>query len=143
MKFIVAAIATLALATTLEASHPVIRFYTETDRKGSCAAITIVEYRKCYDVVNFAMVKSAAYVNGDPYNDKVSVSFFEGPNCGGKYTRRTGEMPFGKPYNLGNLGQVSGFVESIWVVNAITKNDEGDLAQTYPMPDGTINFGPC
>jgi hypothetical protein len=124
MKFsLIAAASALAMAATSEAAWA--KLWSQEQNTGTCKQFELNSYGTCYDVSAFGSVKSSGFVSTDPYNNKITITFFETANCGGKWTRASGNWPAGSWQYWPWLDYVSGNIKSVWITNLIETNGNG------------------
>lgn len=128
----VATISAIVLATTSNAENSVLRLFNLENHKGNCRAFPLTAYGDCYTVSEFYLPRSASFHNADTKNDKITLTFFETGNCGGKWTRISGQMSTTTWSSWGRLGSVTGIVGSVMVQNTLTSNDDGTINQYRP-----------
>ncbi|KAF9371836.1 hypothetical protein CPB97_001685 [Podila verticillata] len=112
MKFsIVATISAIVLAVTSDAAS--VKLWNLQDSKGDCSIFPVAKYDTCYTVSEFYLPRSAGLLNGDSSTDKLSITFFETGNCGGKYLRLAGTFKTGTWTSYGQLASVNGIAGSV------------------------------
>ncbi|KAF9970523.1 hypothetical protein BGZ73_006770 [Actinomortierella ambigua] len=111
----VAALATTALAITSDAAKSRIRLYDKDMFKGNCKEFIMEDYDSCYTISEFFQPRAAQFLNGDPFRDGLSITFFETGNCGGKYTRASHAMKQNVWQSWGKLQNVYGIAGSVMV----------------------------
>ncbi|KAF9162611.1 hypothetical protein DFQ27_000352 [Actinomortierella ambigua] len=128
----VATLSAIALAVTSEAAESALRLYNLDNTKGNCRSFPIRAYDTCYTISEFYLPRSASFVNNDPHKSKLSVTFYETGNCGGKWTRASGPMKNGIWNSWGKLGSVHSRAGSVLVHGAETSNGDGKIDQYKP-----------
>ncbi|GJJ75205.1 hypothetical protein EMPS_07563 [Entomortierella parvispora] len=129
MKFsIVAAISAITLAVTSDAA--LMKLYNLQDIKGSCDSFPISKYDWCYTISQFYLPRSASFLNQDPNSGLISVTFFETGNCGGKYTRISGNFGTNVFQQWPQLGTLSGIAGSVMVTKG-GKTGQGTINQYH------------
>jgi len=111
MKFsIVAAISAIALAVSSEAAQ--VKIFNLQDAKGDCSVFPVDKYDTCYTISQFYLPRTASFHNDDSSTSKLSITFYETGNCGGKYYRLAGDWKTKLWYTWGTLGNVNGIAGS-------------------------------
>ncbi|KAF9964774.1 hypothetical protein BGZ70_005963 [Mortierella alpina] len=112
MKFsIIAAVSAIVLAGASDAAS--LKVYNLQDHKGDCGTFLINKYDVCYTISEFYLPRSTSFYNADPNTEKLSLTFFETGNCGGKYFKVAGSWKTSLWYLWGNLGSVNGIAGSV------------------------------
>ncbi|KAF9982516.1 hypothetical protein BGZ75_006104 [Mortierella antarctica] len=126
---IVAAISAIVLAGASDAAS--LKIWNLQDTKGDCSTLPLSKYDVCYTISEFYLPRSASLYNADPHTDKLSLTFFETGNCGGKYTQFGGAFKTSLWYSWYKLGNVNGIAGSVMLQKG-GSNTEGTINQYKP-----------
>ncbi|KAF9274133.1 hypothetical protein BGZ68_000909 [Mortierella alpina] len=130
MKFsIIAAISAIVLTGTSDAAS--LKIWNLQDTKGDCSTFQISKYDVCYTISEFYLPRSASINNADPNTEKLSLTFFETGNCGGKYFKAAGSWKTTLWYSWGKLQGVNGIAGSVMLQKG-GAGDEGTINQYKP-----------
>ncbi|KAF9567290.1 hypothetical protein EC968_003270 [Mortierella alpina] len=130
MKFsIIAAISAIVLAGASDAAS--LKVWNLQDTKGDCGIFPISKYDVCYTISEFYLPRSASFNNADPNTEKLSLTFFETGNCGGKYAKVAGSWKTSLWYSWYKLGNVNGIAGSVMLQKG-GSSGEGTINQYKP-----------
>ncbi|CAO3620830.1 unnamed protein product [Cunninghamella echinulata] len=132
----------LSLEQVFGQNYSNMTFTADRNLKGKSFKCDAVEYQRCHSLESISsaigMFSSGIFTHKDPYVKDVSVTFYTGWNCGGKWFRKSGSMTTGQSWKWSDFGDYDGKIYSFKIANFKTSNTNSGSKQIPPDSQAPI-----